>query len=171
MKAVINVIRATAFTVIIFVFLRLVIWGLDRIGIDGIIFLGDLKDQMNPILFWVLFTFFGVAILSVLWLLFKYSSILVMAFLAFICPYRKFAYWSVGILSVYSSGRFLVKYWFLQHKSLDFRDVMFGVILTVACIQLCISLIEGVFYSYKIEDKVDLEIQTEATSQSQLQNC
>ena len=166
MKSLLNVIRAAIFVVAIYCLLKVTFSGLDWTGIKGIILFGDIKDKMNPVLFWMLFTFFGIAILFVLWLLFKYTSILVMALLVFICPYRKFAFWSVGTMSVIYSVSFLYRYWFVVNKDMDFRDVMFGLILTVACIQLCISLIEGVFFSYRIEDKIDLETQIGALPQA-----
>jgi len=157
MKSLLNVIRSIIFIVVIHFLLRLVFFGLNWTGAKGIIFFGDIKEKMDPIIFWMLFAFVGIAILSVLWILFKYTSILVMALLVFICPYRKFAYWSVGVMSVFYSLTFLYWYWFLVDRSLDFRDIMFGVILTVACIQLCISLVEGVFFSYRIEDNIESE--------------
>jgi len=168
MKSLLNVIRAAIFVVAIYCLLNVTFSGLDWTGIKGIIFFGDIKEKMNPVLFWMLFTFVGLALSFVLWLLFKYTSILIMALLVFICPYRKFAYWSVGIMSVIYSGFFLYDYWILNKTSLDFRGITFGLILTVACVQLCISLIEGVFFSYRIEDKTDSEIQVESLPQPQL---
>jgi len=155
MKPVLNVIRAIIFVIAIYVLLSFIFYFLDLGGLKAMVFFGEIKEKMNQFLFWVLFAFFGIVILCILWLLFKYLSILVMALLVLICPYRSFAAWSVGIISVIYSGFFLYNYWFTGKNSLTFRDVMFGLILICACIQLCVSLIEGVFFSYKIEDTID----------------
>ncbi len=157
MKPLLNLIRAIIFVIAIYFLLKFVFFCVDWGGIKAMIFFGGIKEKMNPFLFWLLFAFFGIAILSILWFLFKYTSIFVMALLAQICPYKSFASWITRIMSIVYSCYFLYSYWFLSKDSFDFRDVMFGLILTVACIQLCISLVEGVFFSYKIVDKVDLE--------------
>jgi hypothetical protein len=157
MKSLLNFLRAIIFIVAIYFLLKFVFFFFDWGGVKAMIFFGEIKEKMNQFLFWVLFSFFGIALLAVLWLLFKYLSILIMALLVLICPYRSFAAWSVGIISIIYSCFFLYGYWFSGKNSLTFRDVMFGLILIGACIQLCVSLIEGVFFSYKVEDTIDLE--------------
>jgi hypothetical protein len=157
MKPLLNIIRAIIFIIAIYVLLSLVFLFMGWAGGRSMVFFGEIKEKMNQFLFWVLFAFFGIVILTILWILFKYLSILVMALLVLICPYRNFAAWSVGIISIIYSCFFLHHYWFLGKNSLTFRDVMFGLILICACIQLCVSLVEGVFFSYKVKDTPDLD--------------
>jgi hypothetical protein len=158
MKPLLNIVRAVIFIIVIYFLLRFVFFFFDWGGGNAMVYLGEIKEKMNQFLFWLLFAFFGIVILIILWLVFKYLSILVMALLVLICPYRSFSAWSVGIMSVIYSCFFLFHYWFLgrhRHHSLTFRDVMFGLILICACIQLCVSLVEGVFFSYKIKEATD----------------
>jgi len=151
MKTLINLTGTALFVIAIYFLLEFLFFCLGWGGAKGIIFLGDIKEKMNPFWFWVLFAFFGIAILIILWFLFKYISIFIIALLARLCPYQTFAIWATGIMSVVYSFVFLSKYWFLGKESLGFRDVMFGLILTCVCIQLCISLVDGVILSHKIE--------------------
>jgi hypothetical protein len=157
MKPLLNIIRAIIFLIAIYVLLSYAFAFLDWGGVKAMVFFGEIKEKMNQFLFWVLFAVFGIVILIILWLVFKYLSILIMALLVLICPYRDFSAWSVGIISVFYSCFFLYNYWFTGKNSLTFRDVMFGLILICACIQLCVSLVEGVFFSYKVKDTTDLE--------------
>jgi hypothetical protein len=157
MKPLLNIIRAIIFVIAIFFLLKFVFFFFDWGGGKAMVYFGEIKEKMNQFLFWVLFAVFGIIILTILWLVFKYLSILVMALLVLICPYRSFAAWGVGIMSIIYSCFFLYGYWFLGKNSLTFRDVMFGLILICACIQLCVSLVEGVFFSYKIKETTGLE--------------
>jgi len=150
MKLVSNLTGTALYVTAIYFLLKFVLHFLDLGGVNGIIFFGDIKDKMNLFWFWVLFALFGIAILIILWFLFKYISIFIIALLARLCPYKTFAIWVTGVMSVVYTCLFLYSYWFLN-KELGFRDVIFGVILTCACIQLCVSLVDGVILSYKIE--------------------
>ena len=156
MKSLLNPFRAAVFVIAIYYLLKFEFFCFDWFGIKAIIFLGEIKEKINAILFWVLFVLFGIALLVILWYLFKYTSFFIMAFLARICPYRGFASWSTGILSIIYSCVFLYGYWYLGRHSLSFRNFVFGLILTSAAIQLCISLVKGVIVSYEIEDKANL---------------
>jgi hypothetical protein len=151
MKLFLNVTRTLLFVIAIFFLLELVFFCLDWVGGKSIVFFGDIKEKMYQFWFWALFAFFGIAILIILWFLFKYISIFIIALLARLCPYKSFAAWITGIISIIYSCFFLYRYWFLGNNSLGFRDVMFGLILTCACIQLCISLVDGVILAHKID--------------------
>jgi hypothetical protein len=151
MKTLLNFTGTALFVVAIYFLLKFLFFCLDWGGTKGIVFFGEIKEKMNPFWFWLLFAFFGIAILIILWFLFKYISLFIIALLARLCPYKTFAIWATGIMSVAYSCFFLYHYWFLDDPSLGFRDVMFGLILTCVCIQLCISLVDGVILSNKIE--------------------
>jgi len=129
--------------------MEFVFFCLDWGGIKAIIFFGNIKEKMNPFLFWVLFVSFGIAILAILWQLFKYISVFVVAILAPICPYRSFAVGITLIISIIYSCFFLYTYWFLHRNILSFRDVVFGLILTGSCILLCLSFVRAVVVSYR----------------------
>jgi len=151
MKLFLNIAGTALFVIAIYFLLDGVHYFLGLGGIKGIIFFGEIKEKMNAFWFWVFFAFFGLVSLGILWFLFKYLSIFIIALLARLCPYRSFAIWVTGAMSIIYSCFFLYSYWFLNKEGLGFRDIMFGVILTCACIQLCISLVDGVILSYKIE--------------------
>jgi hypothetical protein len=153
LKLLLDSLRAIIFVTAIYFLMDLLFFCFGWGGAKAMIFLGEIKEEMNPFLFWALFIFFGTATLVILWILFKYLSIFVIALLVQICPYRTFAIWITIIIAIIYSCFFLYTYWFLHRSSLSFRDVMFGLILTAACMQLCLSFIRGVYASDEQQDK------------------
>jgi hypothetical protein len=153
MKPLLNLLRAVVFTGAIFLLLVFIFYCFALGGIRTTRFIGEVWEKINPVLFWVLFLVFGIAILYILWFLFKYITMFIIVRLTKICPYRRFAVWVTGIISVVFTGIFLYKYWIFGINHLRFQNIIFGIILTAASIQVCFLLIYGVIVSYEIEEE------------------
>jgi hypothetical protein len=157
MKLLLNLGRSVIFAAAIFLLLVLIFYCFDWGGARAIIFIGEVREKINPFLFWALFILFGIAILYILWFLFKYITMTILVRLVRVCPYRNFAIWVTGIMAFAYMCYFLYRYWFLGRIHFHIHDTIFGIILAAASIQTCFLLVYGVIVSYEIEEKDNLE--------------
>jgi len=67
--------------------------------------------------------------------------------ISILCPYRLFAAWFTGILSIIYALCFLYGFWFVGSDTINSGSVFLGIILTGASFELCIVLVKAVLIS------------------------
>lgn len=152
MKTLLNLLRAAVFLVAVYYLLAFFFYVFGWLGINAAILIENWKERMSAFLFWMLFLFIGIAVLSLAWSLFRIAIGFIMAFVGRICPYRKFAVWSTGLMAVLYTSFFLYGFWFLGGE-LRVSTVILGIVLTVLSIQLCLFLVKGILVGYEAMDE------------------
>ncbi|MBB6126382.1 Asp23/Gls24 family envelope stress response protein [Mucilaginibacter lappiensis] len=111
MKTSTRIIRAVLFTIIAFISVNIIFWGFN-IFIDWLLLgLGYLQTKLSGIFFWGLFFLIGIAIISILWGVFKYLAVLLLALFARLAPSKDYAGWTIMIISFLNACFCIYGFW------------------------------------------------------------
>jgi hypothetical protein len=93
---------------------------------------------MSVFWFWALFVIIGLPVISIIWTVFKFITLLLVRFVRKVCPYKKFAVSISEIIAFGQGGWFLYRF-YTNNEWHGAIKVVWGI--TIACLVLSLSFL------------------------------
>lgn len=161
MKAALNVLRVLLFVVLCPMLIGVVFWLYRLSGFYIIRLLGWLDVRFNGFVFWVLFFFVVLGLITVLWNVIQIVAAALTAILAKISPYRSLTMWFVCLISLCEAIIFIGNFWVENQGDLTTTCIVVGCVLSFMALSLFA-------FFWKVSNEISLQLKVEREVREQV---